>query len=285
MSRARVDSQTIPIVVNADDFGYFDAVSQGILEAAEAGVVTATGVMANGPALDRWIDRLRGLPGTSVGVHLNATLGEPMTPAMGAALKDSGGRFPAKGDLALSVLVGRLPVETLLEEWRAQVTHCIQRGLRIEFINSHEHVHVLPGLRARVRRLAEQLGIRHVRAPRPEWAPSLTPGGLVRNVVFACTDLLPRAVDSSEPHLIGVASSGRLSLKYCRWRFARLSPYRAYELMCHPGRTDPLARAIPQLSDYHDWEGELSMLLSPAFAALLREYGLRCTTYADLNQP
>ena len=85
--------------------------SQGILEAAEAGVVTATGVMANGPALDRWIDRLRGLPGISVGVHLNATLGERMTPATKAALKDPGGQL-VKGRLAWSVLVGRLPVET-----------------------------------------------------------------------------------------------------------------------------------------------------------------------------
>jgi hypothetical protein len=136
-----------------------------------------------------------------------------------------------------------------------------------------------------VRRLARQLGIRHVRVPRPEWAPFYTPGSLVRNAVFACTDLLPRAIDSSEPHLIGVASSGRLNLEYCRWRFARLEPVGAYELMCHPGRFDQLARASPQLSDYHDWEGELSMLLSPGFADLLSEYGLRCVTYVELNQP
>ena len=71
-----------------------------------------------------------------------------------------------------------------------------------------------------------------------------------------------------EPHLIGVASSGRLSLEYCRWRFARLAPFRAYELMCHPA-VRPAGGSDPRLSNYHDWEGELATLTSPAFAALL----------------
>ncbi len=55
----------IRMIVNADDFGYFDNVCRGILEAAEKGVVTATGVMANGPALPRWIERLRATPGSA----------------------------------------------------------------------------------------------------------------------------------------------------------------------------------------------------------------------------
>ncbi len=284
MNRARTDLQPVQIIVNADDFGYFDAVSQGILEAAEAGMVTATGVMANGPALDRWIDRLKALPGLSVGVHLNATLGAPLTPGMAEALAGSRGQFPSKGNLASAVLLGRLSTETLLTEWRAQIRRCLDKGLRIEFVNSHEHVHVLPGLYAEVRRLAAELGIRHVRAPQSEWGPRFTPGGVLRSTVFAVAGQFARGAAAAEPVLIGVATSGRLSLDYCRWRFARLRRSRAYELMCHPGRADPLARAIPQLAAYHDWEGELGMLLSPAFTNLLREQGLRLASYADLDR-
>ena len=39
------------LIVNADDYGYFDCVSKGILESASRGIVTATGVFANRPAL------------------------------------------------------------------------------------------------------------------------------------------------------------------------------------------------------------------------------------------
>ena len=284
MNRVLGEARAVPIIVNADDFGYFDAVSQGILEAAEAGAVTATGVMANGPALDRWVDRLRSLSGLSVGVHLNASLGVPLTSAMAAALAAHGGRFPSKSRVASAVLLGQLPIATLLQEWREQIRRCFELGLRIEFVNSHEHLHLLPGVYSRVRRLAAELGIRHVRAPQPEWGPAFTPGGLVRSAVFVGAGLLTgRGAASAEPVLIGVARSGRLDIDYCRWRFARLTRSRAYELMCHPGRTDPLARAIPQLAGYHDWEGELGLLLSPAFATLLRQHKLKMASYSDLD--
>jgi hypothetical protein len=39
--------------------------------------------------------------------------------------------------------------------------------------------------------------------------------------------------------------------------------------MCHPGWSDPAARRIPALQAYHDWEGELRLLLSAEFAELL----------------
>lgn len=284
MNRARQDGRAVRIIVNADDFGYFDAVSQGILQAAEAGVVTATGVMANGPALDRWVDHLRSLSGLSVGVHLNASLGAPLTSAMAAALAAHGGQFPSKGRVASALLLGRLPIDTLLTEWHQQIRRCIELGLRVEFVNSHEHLHILPGVYNRVRRLAMDLGIRHVRAPKPEWGPSFTAGGLVRSAVFAGARLLGSDAVPAEPVLIGVARSGRLDIEYCRWRFARLKRSRVYELMCHPGRIDPLARSIPSLAAYHDWEGEFSLLTSPAFDALLREHGLQLASYADVDR-
>ena len=49
---------TPQLIVNADDYGYFDHVCAGILDCAAAGTVTATGVLANGPVLERWTDAL-----------------------------------------------------------------------------------------------------------------------------------------------------------------------------------------------------------------------------------
>jgi hypothetical protein len=53
--------------------------------------------------------------------------------------------------------------------------------------------------------------------------------------------------------------------------------------MCHPGRSDAAAMRIPALQAYHDWEGELSLLLSAEFAQLLDICGIVAVPYAALH--
>lgn len=261
----------VRMIVNADDFGYFDGVSQGIIEAAELGRVTATGVMANGPALDRWSSRLATIRNLSVGVHLNATLGTPLTIAMAQHPVCVGRRFPGKATLVAAVLRGTLPVDVLLDEWHAQIERCLQHGLQLEFVNSHEHVHALPPVYRRLRELAAEYRISHVRVPRPEWRPGLAPGVVARNLALAAVGASSAAAgDEAEPVLIGMNPSGKLDAAYCAWRFPRLAAGARYELMCHPGRKDASAQADPRLRSYHDWEGELAFLLSERFVELLR---------------
>lgn len=267
------------LIVNADDFGYFDEVSRGILELATQGIVTATGVMANGPALPRWVDALRRLPLLSVGVHLNATLGKPLTQEMRGAVHGRGGLFPGKGTMAAAILRGGIATAVVIAEWRAQIRHVIDAGLAPCFVNSHEHLHMLPQLYARTRELAREFGIVHVRAPRAEWGPAASVGGYVRSGAFAMARLMA-GPSPGEPELIGLNPSGHLNLSYCRWRFGRLRQGSDYELMCHPGRDDAHARGDPKLGAYHDWEGELHTLQSPEFADLLRQHRIALTGYA-----
>jgi predicted glycoside hydrolase/deacetylase ChbG (UPF0249 family) len=161
---------SIRLIVNADDFGYFEGVSRGILEAIDSGVVTATGVMANGPALARTVGPLKAMSSVSVGVHLNATLGAPVTEPMRLALAawmgvdPSAVRFPSKGRMARGLLGGAIPTETLLTEWSAQIGRCQELGLSLDFVNSHEHLHMRPCTRACGRWLGRTVSV--VCAPR-----------------------------------------------------------------------------------------------------------------------
>lgn len=268
------------MIVNADDFGYFEAVSHGIVDAIECGSVTATGVMANGPALERVAPLLRAQPGASVGVHLNASLGEPLTAPMRTAV---GGRFPTKGAMGLALITGRIHMRVLLSEWRAQIARCADLGLAPVFVNSHEHLHVMPGLYSEVRALATEFGIRHVRAPNPEWGPAWSVAAAARNAVFVVARAAARRTSATEPELVGVAPSGRLDLGYCGWRFARLRRGGVYELMCHPGRTDAAALANAALARYHDWEGELRTVTSSLFGQLLARHGIELISFAGLQ--
>ena len=248
---------------------------------AEAGVVTATGVMANGPALEKWVGSLGALPALSVGVHLNATLGRPLTAEMRDELPSPRKEFPSKTALAAMLLRGRIAVSTVIHEWRAQIDHCIRAGLRLSFLNSHEHIHVFPPLFRAALGLAKEFGIPHVRSPRAEWGPSWSAAGLFRSAVFAAVGPMAPRSPAPVPALIGLSNSGRLDMGYFRWRFAKLQRHRTYELMCHPGWNDDVALRTPKLAAYHDWELELRTLTSPEFAELLRKSDIALVSYSE----
>lgn len=276
----RPGSSMIRMIVNADDFGYFDQVSRGIIDAAEQGRVTATGIMANGPALEKWIGPVQALRNFSVGVHLNGSLGQPLTAAMREELAATNGAFPAKGALMSSLMLGRINTAVLISEWRAQVQRCVDLGFKLEFLNSHEHIHMLPLLYSRVRGLANEFRIPHVRAPEPEWGPTLSLAGCIRSGSFATLKALVPRAPRPEPMLIGLAQSGKLDEPYCEWRFARLRTGGSYELMCHPGWKDNEALKDPKLAAYHDWEGEMQLLTGARFASLLAEHRIELAKYA-----
>jgi chitin disaccharide deacetylase len=70
------------LIINADDYGYFPCVSQGILDAAKSYSLTATGVLANASSLSTQLAALRTVPHLQIGIHLNLTFQQPLTEAM-----------------------------------------------------------------------------------------------------------------------------------------------------------------------------------------------------------
>src|SRR5262245_54200868 len=78
------------LIVNADDFGLTDGVSAGILAAHRNGIVTSTTAIVNGQIAAHQV-RAAVDAGIGIGLHVNLTLGRPLTPA--ASLVDDSGRF------------------------------------------------------------------------------------------------------------------------------------------------------------------------------------------------
>jgi predicted glycoside hydrolase/deacetylase ChbG (UPF0249 family) len=54
-------------------------------------------------------------------------------------------------------------------------------------------------------------------------------------------------------------------------------------LMCHPGDFDPQEVSDPRLLRYHDWQGELGTLTSPALRELLARSAVRLVGYRHLE--
>jgi chitin disaccharide deacetylase len=271
------------LIVNADDYGLFHCVSKGILEAASHGIVTATGVFANTRHLPEHAAWLRDCATLDVGTHLNLTDGIPLTNDLRKRLSRWSGRFPRKFAAATAIVSGAIALSDVKTEWRAQIERCLECGLRIQFLNSHEHLHILPPLFSVVTALANEYHIPHVRFPtsRLEWNSN---GSLLRGAVVNTFETVNRRrVNNPAPEFLGMECSGKLSVPYLERTVARLRMGHVYELMCHPGHFDAKEVNDRRLTRYHDWEGELGVLTSPAVRELVDRCGVRLIGFRDLE--
>ena len=281
------DPQRTYLIVNADDYGYFRCVSGGILEAARRGVVTATGVIANREGLQEQAEWLMACDALDTGVHLNLTTGVPISAALRQKCARWSGAFPGKYAMVTAVLSGAIPSHLIADEWRSQIERCIAVGLRPVFLNSHEHIHMLPPLFGVATVLAGQYGIPHVRVTTAERARRVSAAALVRNTLMRGMQLLSartvaRSAARATARFHGLDPSGKLGLDYFRRTLPSLQPGAVYELMCHPGRLDRAEVQDPRLLAYHDWEGELATLTSPELAELLDQHHVSVIGYRDL---
>ncbi len=156
---------SIRLVVNADDFGISSRINEGILLAHQAGIVTATSLMAVGRAFEQAVQCCRAVPALDVGVHLTLVAERPLLPHRSSLTGDDG-RFPASaGAFLRRWLTGRIRRADVQAEWSAQIERVLDHGIRVTHLDSHQHVHILPGLADLSLQLAARYNIPFVRVP------------------------------------------------------------------------------------------------------------------------
>ncbi|HLN22519.1 MAG TPA: ChbG/HpnK family deacetylase [Patescibacteria group bacterium] len=134
------------LVICADDYGISPAVSLGIRQLIEAGRLSATGAMtcmpswvAEAPALLSLAERV------DVGLHFTLTDQQPLgsVPSLVA-----GGRFLPIGGLLRRSLSGQISTAEVAAEFDRQLDAFEAAfGRSPDFIDGHQHVHLLPGVR------------------------------------------------------------------------------------------------------------------------------------------
>ena len=272
------------LIINADDYGYFNCVSRGILELARNGIVTATGLFANTEHFDKHVSWLQDCQGLDMGVHLNLTERCPLTLGMRKKVVRWGGFFPDKFTVAKAVLTGFLKVDEVLTEWRAQIERCLEKGLTLRFLNSHEHIHMLPILFPVFQTLSEEYKIEHIRFPTSDIFHCWSISPLVRNTLISMLSIYNRRfLIRDTAHFIGIGPSGKLSLSYLQKILPRLKPGLVYELMCHPGYFDAAEIKDLRLLSYHDWESEFNVLNNKIVNELCHSHGIRLVGYKDVQ--
>ncbi len=159
------------LIVNADDFGLTSEVNRGIIEAHQRGIVTSATLMANAPAFEEAVALARQNPGLGIGCHLVAIGGRPLLdPSAVRLLLGADDQFPPSLQNFLRLHPGCLfsswrGRQQLAQEFAAQIEKVRQSGLHVSHLDTHKHLHALPGVREAVFQVARQKGILFVRFP------------------------------------------------------------------------------------------------------------------------
>jgi predicted glycoside hydrolase/deacetylase ChbG (UPF0249 family) len=144
------------LIVNADDFGYSESISTGIMRGHRDGIVTATTLMTNAPHTSGAAKLARATPTLDVGVHLVVTFDRPLTNVeLIPTLVDGDGRFFRP----IELLARDVDREEALVEYRAQYRKARELlGREPTHVDSHHWVHDHPALEWAIGRLAQETG-------------------------------------------------------------------------------------------------------------------------------
>lgn len=277
------------LVVNADDFGLCRQVNSGILQAHQEGIVTSTSLMAVGKAFAHAIDCCRSVPTLDVGVHLTVVAARPLLSNCSSLTETDGNFADGAGTFTRRWLRGAIRHADLRAEWAAQIERILDEGIRLTHLDSHQHLHILPGLTEICQQLAIRFHIPFLRVPAENlWrlaAPSIH--GCKRMagaaVLGGCW-LLGRMVAPQQPltrplRFLGFHDGGRLDQQRLLRLLRSLKPGHGYELMCHPGHP-------PDDPDIQGWgyhhATELQALTDPLVLAEIKCRDIRLCSFADL---
>ena len=269
-------ARPFPFSLCADDYAMTPAVSRGILEALDAGALTATSVMTTSPW---WPDSAAALKPhatrADIGLHLNLTMDAPLGPMPTLAPH---GKLPGIGGF----LRGRdgLPLEEIDAEIGRQLDAFeASFGCPPAHVDGHQHVHALPPIRSLLLRHLDRRGLRG-----RVW---------VRDSADRVSRILARRATLKKALGLAVVTRGFASeAKSGGFRtndgFAGFSNFReadygaaferylvapgnAHLIMCHPGYVDDALRALDPVTDSR--EKELAFLLSPRFRDVMARHG------------
>jgi predicted glycoside hydrolase/deacetylase ChbG (UPF0249 family) len=274
----------IRLIVNADDLGWSDAVSQGILRAHREGIVTSTTLMTNMPGAKTALAMAAGENSLGVGVHLNLCQGVMLTAAANNAFGAGASGVDIKAPkLIRRYLFSRRLRKALAAEIEAQVAWAMEQGLTPTHIDSHRHVHAFWPIFAVVAAVARKYGIPAVRWP-VENDPGLVLPAPARNqrkvsgmISFMMTGNMLRGADLRKTDAFyGIRFTGVLNAELLCGLLPRLRPGIS-ELMVHPGLDETSATYATRLKESRP--AELAALCDARVRETLERQGIERVHY------
>jgi predicted glycoside hydrolase/deacetylase ChbG (UPF0249 family) len=269
----------------ADDFALTPAVSRGILRLLDIGRVTATGAMTNRPHWSALAGELAAFAGRAdLGVHLNLTAGAPLGPMPTVA---PAGALPPLARLARLALLSPAARAEIAAEIVRQLDAFAEAMSRApDFVDGHQHVHALPGVRGGVMAALAGRGVAYVRDPADSLGPIAARGGPVGKALTVAAlasgfgAAARRAGLAVNRGFSGFSAFDAKADYGAEFAGALRAPGPAPLVMCHPGEIDAELRRLDPVVETRP--RELAFLASDRFLDVCAAAGLAPARMADV---
>jgi predicted glycoside hydrolase/deacetylase ChbG (UPF0249 family) len=230
----------------ADDFGLSTAISRAIADLAQRGRLSAVSCLTNGGPWLACAPMLADQPrAVERGLHFNLTEGAPLSPE----LRSRWPRLPALPRLIVMAHLGRLPLMAIGCELQSQWQRFMDTvGHTPRFVDGHQHVHHLPGVRdavlAAVAAAGQPVAVRNTGCV-------LGPGNALKRMLIERTGgatlqrcLLDLGIESNRA-LLGVYGFRDPDYRGRARRWLATAPTEGGLLFCHPGAAFPIEAGPP----------------------------------------
>lgn len=271
------------LVVNADDFGLSNDINEGIIASYTNGIVTSASIMVNGEAFDRAVELSKKNPQLSVGIHLVLVDQKPVLSSYKvlSLINKEGAFFNDYKRFIRKYFWGQIKLSEIRNEFDAQIRKALDSGLDISHINSHQHLHILPGILKVTIELAIKYNIKWIRNSYDLLTRENSIGsiGLAFLAKRGKQKILSGKLRTSD-YFLGTAYSGKLNEKGLH-KILKILPSGLSELICHPGNNDLNFKARYK-SWGGNWEQEKRALVSHKTKELIKRNNIVLTSYSDL---
>jgi len=278
----------LELIITCDDLGICKQRDLGIYKCITEGVATAASIMANGESAKTAV-KLFSDNKKNIGLHLNLTEGYPISnPTQIQTLLNEKGMFLGKDGFRKALDENKININEVVYEITAQIkwfkTHFKQVPI---YVDSHQHVHVLPQLYKNIADILVTYSIKCVRIP----------GGhfhLLNTLCKACSIVSQHATNARIEYMKrGLVSPDIfVGLQFCGSSYTAQQlidilkniietpniPNCVIEIMTHPGfrgnTWDTFNCAI-------DRELEMNVLCSKELYDKINEMPIRLTSYSN----
>ena len=285
------------VIFNADDFGLTAGVNRGIIAAYKRGLLTSTSLISSGEAAEEAMDLALENPGLDTGIHLVLTDEPPLLSTEVLPTVDTrDGFLPSRNRLLRSILTRKIDYKEVAREWRAQVEKPLGRGINISHIDSHQFVHLFPGLCQVCLEIAQHYHIPFIRniMIEPSLSKRLFPKiGLMRLLqwlgLWGWTRLTTAGgrfpLQKNLPSVGFLNAGGRMSRIDVLQILDTLSFHKNFdcvEIFLHPGLGDDQTHGKYKHWNYL-WENDLNLLMDEDLRKGLEKRNIKTISFKNQN--
>jgi len=171
------------------------------------------------------------------------------------------------------------------KEFAAQISLLKSLGVHPDHIDGNNHIHIFPGIAVLVARLANDVGVKHIRLPLERfsnWRQWVQPR-MVKKSFFGLLSRRARPVFKKHglrftDHFAGIQFPLLSSLGSVQ-SFLENLPDGTTELMCHPGYRNPTGNPFSSA----EREQELFALTHPSMPERMRRFNIELISYGEIH--